>query len=103
MAIVCDSLIKLYDFLHCRSRIERLPRDGFTRCIYASDKKQIVHIPRKPFAFGNGGFDGLAELGSSAISREGNLRFPQHISDRRSQLVREIGGKLREPGKRIVE
>ena len=42
-------------------------------------------------------------LGSSAISREGNLRFAQHIGDRRSKLVREIGGELREPGKRIVE
>ena len=101
--IVCGGLIKLSDFLHGRARIEPLPCDRFTRRTHACDKKQIVHDPGKPFAFRNGGFDGLAILGSGAISRKGNLRFAQHIGNRRPQLVREIGRKLREPGKRIVE
>src|SRR6266550_5931415 len=103
IVIVCDHLIKSRDFLDRGARIEPLSCDRFTRGIHASDKKQIIHNPGEPLAFGNGGFDGLAIVGSGAISREGNLRFAQHIGDRRSKLVREIGGKLREPGKRIVE
>ena len=101
--IVCDRLIKRRNFFDCRACIEPLSCDRFTRRIHARDKKQIVHDPGKPFAFGDGGFDSLAIVGSGAISREGNLRFAQHIGDRRSQFVREIGGKLREPRKRIVE
>jgi hypothetical protein len=103
MMIVCDGLIKLCDFLHCCACIEPLPCDRFTRRIHARDKKQIVHDPGKSFAFGNGGFDGLAIVGSGAISREGNLCFAQHIGDRRSKLVRKIGRELRESGKRIIE
>ena len=103
MTIVCDGLIKLCNFLNFCACIELLPCDRFTRRIHACDKKQIIHDPGKPFAFGDGGFDDLAIVGCSAISREGNLRFAQHIGDRRSQFVREIGGKLREPRERIVE
>src|SRR6266576_4069407 len=101
--IVCDRLIKCCDFFYCRACIELLACDRFTRRIHASDKKQIIHNPGEPLAFGNGGFDGLAIVRSGAISREGNLRFAQHIGDRCSQLVCKIGRELREPGKRIVE
>src|SRR6266481_412229 len=101
--IVRDHLIERCDFFYCCTCVEPLSCDRFTRRIHARDKKQTVHDPGKPFAFGNGGFDSLAIVGSGAISREGNLAFAEHIGDRRSKLVREIGGKLREPGKRIVE
>ena len=59
----------------------------FTRGIHACHKKQIVHDPREPLAFGNGGFDGLAIVGSGAFVRESYLRFAQHVGDGRPQLV----------------
>src|SRR6266576_4335380 len=75
IVIVCDRLIKSRDFLDRGARIESLPRNRFASCVHPRDKKQIVHDSGEPFAFGNGGFDGLAIVGSGAISREGNLRF----------------------------
>src|SRR5438093_2275244 len=101
--IVRDRLIKGCDFFDCRSGIKPRARDRFAGCVYAGDKEQIIYDPREPFALGDGGFDGLAILGSRALSRESNLRFAQHIGDGRSQLVREVGGELREARKRIVE
>ena len=55
------------------------------------------------FTFSDGGFQCLAILGSSALPRQSNLCFAQHIGNGRPQLVREVGGKLREPRKGIVQ
>src|SRR5205807_4231433 len=101
--ILPDRLIERCNFLHCLARIESLSRDRLACCVHSRNEKQIVHDSGKSFAFTDGGFDSLAVLGRRALTREGNLCFAHHICDGRSQLVREIGGKLREPSKGIVE
>ena len=103
VTIVRDRLIERCNFFYCRARVESRARNRFARGVHARDKKQIIHDSGEPFAFSDGGLNGLAILGSGAIACESDLRFAQHIGNGRSQFVSEIGGELREPRKRIVK
>src|SRR6266498_2780810 len=103
VTIVRDRLIKRCNFLHGCARIESLSRDRFARCVHSRNEKQIIHDSGEPFAFANRGLDRFTVFGSRAIPRKSNLRFAHHIGDGRSQLVGEVGRKLREPRERIVE
>ena len=98
VVIVCHHLVERGDLFDRCACIEALPRDWFTGRIHACHEEQIVYDPGKPLTLANGRFDNLAVLGGGAISRKGDLRFAEHIGDRRSKFVRKIGRELREPG-----
>src|SRR5690348_8004918 len=91
------------NFIESEAAIESRPVHLLFGRFGAGEKQQVINDPGQTLALRRRRFDDASIFFRRAIASQSNLSFAEHVADRRSQFVREIGGKLGKSRERIFQ
>ena len=102
-AFLHEGVVEIEELPHLASEVDRLHRRDDRAVVGLGEEQHVGHGARQALALLEAGIEDLAVFLGRARPGERDLGLHHQVAERRLELVRQVGGEVREPAERFLQ